>query len=49
MKKILKYILIAIFLYVTVIVIEICCIYAVRGDDTWNYLKEFLNWYVTLL
>lgn len=48
MKKILKFILFGILLYVTVIAIEICCIYAVEGENTLNYLKDVWNWYRTL-
>jgi len=48
-RKILKYILIGISLYVAVIVIEFCCLYAVLGDNIWDYLKDFWNWYITLL
>ncbi len=47
-RKILKYILIGILIFVAVIVVEFCCIYAVQGDNTWNYLKDFWNWYKTL-
>lgn len=46
-KKILKFILVGILLYVTLIVIEFCCTYAVQGDNTWNYIKDFFSWYVT--
>lgn len=49
MKKILKYILIGILIFVIVLVIELCCIYAVEGDNFWNYLKEFWDWYKKLL
>lgn len=47
-KKILKFILLGALLYVAVIAIELCCIYAVQKDNTWNYLKEFWDWYSTL-
>lgn len=47
-KKILKFIFVGILLFVAVIAIEICCIYAVHGDNTWIYLKDFWNWYTTL-
>lgn len=49
MKKILKYILIGVLIYITVVVIELCCIYAVEGDNFWNYLKEFWDWYKRML
>lgn len=39
MKKKILIILIGILLYVTVIVIELCYIYATQGDNTWNYLS----------
>lgn len=45
MKKKLLIILIGILVYINIIIIEICCIYAVKGDNTWNYLKEFWDWY----
>lgn len=48
-KKILKYILVGILLYITVIVIEISCISAVQGDNIWNWLTDFWNWYKSLL
>lgn len=47
-KKVLKVILFAVLLYVAVIAIEICCIYTVQKDNTWNFLKEFWDWYSTL-
>lgn len=47
-KKILKYLLVGVFVYVTIIYFEICCIYAVLGEDTWNYLKEVWGWYSIL-
>lgn len=46
--KVLKYVLIAISIYVAILLIEFCCIYAVHGNDTWNQLKDFWNWYSTL-
>jgi len=48
MKKILKYILIGILIYVTILVIEVCCFYAVLGDDVWDFIKEAWSWYSTL-
>ncbi len=48
-KKIIKYILIGILIYVTVTVIIFCCFYAVQGDEIWNTLKNFWNWYKKLL
>ncbi len=47
MKKILKFILIVVLIYVAVLVIEFCCIYAVQGDNTRNYLKDVWEWYVS--
>ncbi len=47
-KKILKYILVGILLFVTVIVIEFCIIYAVQRENFWNYLKDVWDWYKTL-
>ncbi len=46
--KILKYVLIGVSIYLAVLLIEICCIYTVQKDNTWNYLKDFWNWYKTL-
>lgn len=48
-KKILKFILIGVLLYVTVIVIEFGCIYAEQGDSIWDYLKDFWSWYKMLI
>ncbi len=48
MKKVLKCILIGVLVYVAVLAIEICCIYAAIGDDVWNYLKDTWEWYKTL-
>ncbi len=47
-KKILKFILVGILLFVMIIAIEVCCIYAVEGENTLNYLKDVWNWYKTL-
>lgn len=47
-KTILKYVLIVISIYFAVLLIGIGSIYAVKGDDTWNYLKEVWEWYSTL-
>ncbi len=48
MKKVLKFILIGISIFVAVLVIEFCCLYAVQEDNIWNYLKEVWEWYSTL-
>ncbi len=48
-KKKLKFMLVGIFLYVALIVIEFCYIYAEQRDNIWNYLKDFWNWCTTLL
>lgn len=47
-KKILKYVLIGVSIYVAIFLIEFCIIYAVKGDDTWNYFKEYCKWYSNL-
>lgn len=47
MQNKLKYIIIGIVL-ITVIVIEFCIIYAVKGDNTLNFFKEFWSWYKAL-
>lgn len=47
--KVLKYVLIAVSIYIAVLVIEVGVIYAVQGDNTWNYLKEVWEWYSTLI
>ena len=44
-KKTLKFVLIGVLLYITLIVIELCCIYAAQGDNMWNYLKDYWEWY----
>ena len=49
MKKIFKYILIGVAIYVAVLIIEIGCLYAVKRDGVWNYLKDVWDWYKTLL
>lgn len=46
--KALKYILIGIAIYAAILLIEFGCIYAVQGNNTWNYLKDFFNWYIAL-
>ena len=48
-KKIIKYILIGILIYVTVTVIEFGCFYAVQGEDIWDNLKKFWCWYKKVL
>ena len=44
--KILKYVLIGVSVYLAVLLIEFCCIYAVLGEDTPDYYKECLKWYI---
>ncbi len=46
--KVLKYVLIAVSIYIAVLVIEFGVIYAFKGANTWDYLKEFWKWYSTL-
>lgn len=46
-KKTIMYILVGILLYVTVLAIELCCIYAVQKENFWNYLKEYWDWFKT--
>lgn len=46
--KILKFFLIGVSIYVVILVIEFCCIYAVKGENTWDYLKDFWEWYSTM-
>ena len=48
-KKDLKIVLIGLAVYVTVCVTEFCCICAIEGENTWNFLKEVWEWYSTLL
>ena len=43
--KILKYVPIGVSIYLAVLLIEFCCIYAAQKDNTWNYLKEVWEWY----
>ena len=45
--KLLKYILIGISIYVAVLIIEFCCIYAIEGDNAWKHFKDALKWYLT--
>ena len=47
--KILKYVLIGVSIYVAVLLIEIGIIYAVKGEETWAYLKEAWEQYLTLI
>lgn len=47
-NKGLKIFLICLAVYVTLIVIELCCICVWQRENTWNYIKEFLDWYWTL-
>ncbi len=49
MKKIIKFIIIGILLYVSIIVVEFGWLYAMEGDEIWNNLKDFWNWYKKLL
>ncbi len=48
-KKILKYIIIGVVIYLTILAIEFCCLYSVHGDNTWNYIKEYWDWYKDVL
>lgn len=48
-NKTLKFILVGILLFVTILAIEFCCIYALLGDNTWNYIKDFWNWYAMFI
>lgn len=47
-KKIITLIILCVLLYLTVVVIEFCCFYEVLGDDIWDFLKDFWDWYKTL-
>ena len=47
-KKTLKIILIGVMLYITLVVIELCCVYAALGDNIWDFLKDNWEWYKTL-
>lgn len=46
--KNLKYVLIGVSIYIAILLIEIGIIYAVKGEETWDYLKEVWSWYKTL-
>lgn len=46
-KNILKYILVCISIFIVIIVIEFCCLYAATRDKIWIYLKDFWEWYKT--
>ena len=43
------YSILGILIFIAVIVIELCCICAVEGNNISNYLEEFWSWYKTLL
>ncbi len=47
--KALKYILIGVAVFVAILGIEICIIYAVKGNDTWSYLKDAFEWYINFI
>ncbi len=47
--KILFYAIIGITIFFIVVAIEICCIYAVKGDETYTYLRELWVLYKKLL
>lgn len=47
-RRILKIIIIGAMAYIEVTVIALCWIYALKGDDMENYLKDFWNWYKTM-
>ncbi len=47
-RKILKIIIIGVMAYIGVTAIALCLIYALKGDDIENYLKDFWNWYKTM-
>ena len=47
-KKILMIILAGILLFVALIVIGLCCLYAVVGDNIRDILKDCWDWYKTL-
>ena len=46
--KVLKYIIIGVSVYLAVLITEFCCIYAVKGESTWSFIKETWEWYSTL-
>lgn len=48
-KKILICVLICILIYITIIAIEFCCIYAIKGEDAPTFIKETLEWYCKLI
>ncbi len=39
--KILFYAIIGITIFFIVVAIEICCMYVVKGDETYTYLRAF--------
>lgn len=47
-KKDLKILLICVSVYVAIAVINFSCIYALQGENFWNYLKECWDWYKKL-
>ena len=48
-KKLIRNIIIAISVFVAICLIQFICIYAIKGDETWEFYKEFWNWYKQLI
>lgn len=47
-RKKLTIILVSISIYIALILMETCYIYARQGDNISNYFNEFWTWYKTL-
>ena len=47
-RKILKYIIIGVFIYSVIFGIELLILYAIEGDNIWSFIKETWDWYKTL-
>ncbi len=45
-KKLIKVIIIAFSVFVAICLIEFICIYAIKGDETREFYKEFWRWYI---
>lgn len=48
-NKILKFILIGVVLYIAVLIVEFCYLYAKYGNGVWDIIKEFFIWYEQFL
>ncbi len=49
LKKLIKIIIISISVFVAICLIEFICIYAIKGDETREFYKEFWRWYIEFI